>query len=228
VLFGLFNVRLGYWWNSGIAAGDRPGRYPPSLWRRLKAVPGYLFQTQGTILNEWRAYFAGPSQKLWYLTDGGHSENTGLYELIRRRLPFMLAVFLIALGSDYNILVMTRIREEAHRLPLAAAVRHAVGITGSTITTAGVILGGTFAILGVTLRSGSGGPAIEQVLFGIGVGVLLDTFVVRTLLVPAAVVLLSRWNWWPSRLGRSPHLQPRAGAAFEMAGQAAEEASGAR
>lgn len=117
-------------------------------------------------------------------------------------LPFMLAVFLIALGSDYNILVMTRIREEAHHLPLAAAVRHAVGITGSTITTAGIILGGTFAILGVTLGTGSAGPTIEQVLFGIGIGVLLDTFIVRTLMVPAMVVLLSHWNWWPSRLAR--------------------------
>jgi RND superfamily putative drug exporter len=120
-------------------------------------------------------------------------------------LPFMLAVFLIALGSDYNILVMTRIREEAHHLPLAAAVRHAVSITGSTITTAGIILGGTFAILGVTLGTGSGGPTIEQVLFGIGIGVLLDTFIVRTLMVPAMVVLLSRWNWWPSRLARRSH-----------------------
>lgn len=92
LLLGLFNVRLGYWWNSRIAAGDRPGRYPPSLWRRIKSVPGTLFRTQSLILNEWRGYFAGPSQRLWYLSDGGHSENTGLYELIRRRLPFIIAV----------------------------------------------------------------------------------------------------------------------------------------
>ena len=92
VLFGLFNVRLGYWWNSGIKAEDRPGRYPPSIWRWLKSIPGCLFKTQGTLLNEWRGYFAGPSQKLWYLSDGGHWENTALYELIRRRVPFMIAV----------------------------------------------------------------------------------------------------------------------------------------
>ena len=92
LLLGLFNLRLGYWWNSRIAAGDRPGRYPPSLWRRIKLIPGTLFRTQSLILNEWRGYFAGPSQRLWYLSDGGHSENTGLYELIRRRLPFIIAV----------------------------------------------------------------------------------------------------------------------------------------
>jgi choline dehydrogenase-like flavoprotein len=92
LLLGFFNFRLGYWWNSGISAGDRPGRYPPSLWRRVKAAPGYLLRTQSTILNEWRGYFAGPSQRLWYLSDGGHADNTGLYELFRRRLPFILAV----------------------------------------------------------------------------------------------------------------------------------------
>ena len=92
LLLGLFNVRLGYWWDSHIRAKDRPGRYPPDLWRRLKSIPGALFRTQATFLNEWRGYFPGPSHKLWYLSDGGHWENTGLYELIRRRLPFIIAV----------------------------------------------------------------------------------------------------------------------------------------
>ena len=92
LLLGLFNVRLGYWWNSDIRAGDRPGRYPPALWRRLKSIPGAIFRTQATFLNEWRGHFAGPSQQLWYLSDGGHWDNTGLYELIRRRLPLMIFV----------------------------------------------------------------------------------------------------------------------------------------
>jgi choline dehydrogenase-like flavoprotein len=91
-LLGLFNVRLGYWWNSHIKHEDRPGCYPPSFWRRLKSLPGLLFRTQRAILNEWRAYFTGPSHKLWYLSDGGHYDNTGLYELIRRRLPFIIAI----------------------------------------------------------------------------------------------------------------------------------------
>ena len=67
-------------------------------------------------------------------------------------LPFLMFVFLMALGSDYNILVMTRIREEAHRLPLLPAIRHAMGVTGTTVTTAGVILGGTFAVLAIAGR----------------------------------------------------------------------------
>ncbi|HWM69783.1 MAG TPA: GMC oxidoreductase [Steroidobacteraceae bacterium] len=92
LLLGLFNVRLGYWWNTHIRAGDRPGHFPPSVWRRLKDIPGTLFRTQALILNEWRGYFAGPWQKLWYLTDGGHSENTGIYELIRRRVHLIIAV----------------------------------------------------------------------------------------------------------------------------------------
>ena len=90
--FGLFNVRLGYWWNSGIDAGDRPGRYPPPLAKWLCELPARLFRTQSTILAEWRARFGGGSERLWYLSDGGHFENTGLYELIRRRLPLMIAV----------------------------------------------------------------------------------------------------------------------------------------
>jgi choline dehydrogenase-like flavoprotein len=92
LLLGLFGVRLGYWWNSGINAGQRPGRYPPTLWQRVKSLPSTLFAVQATLLNEWRGYFIGPSAKRWYLSDGGHFENMGLYELIRRRLPFIIAV----------------------------------------------------------------------------------------------------------------------------------------
>lgn len=89
---GLFNVRLGYWWDSGIKAGSRPGRYPPPLTKALRLLPASVFATQSTILSEWRARFAGPSERLWYLSDGGHFENTGLYELVRRRVPLMIAV----------------------------------------------------------------------------------------------------------------------------------------
>ncbi len=117
-------------------------------------------------------------------------------------LPFLMFVFLMALGSDYNILVMTRIREEAHTKPLREAVQHAVGITGSTITTAGLILAGTFGVLGFAVGSGEAAAQIHQIAFGIAAGVLMDTFLVRTLLVPTMVILLERWNWWPSPLFR--------------------------
>jgi putative drug exporter of the RND superfamily len=117
-------------------------------------------------------------------------------------LPFLMFVFLMALGSDYNILIMSRIREEAHELPLRDAVARAVGRTGSTITTAGVILAGTFAVLAVAGGS-SGGGQIQQIGYGVAAGVLMDTFLVRSLLVPSMVVLLGRWNWWPSHLARA-------------------------
>jgi RND superfamily putative drug exporter len=115
-------------------------------------------------------------------------------------LPFLLFIFLLALGEDYNILVMTRIREEAHRLPLRDAVSRAVGITGTTVTSAGLVLAGTFAVFAVVGGRGSGGSQVRDVGIGLAVGILMDTFVVRTVLVPCTVVLLGRWNWWPSKL----------------------------
>ena len=118
-------------------------------------------------------------------------------------LPFLMFVFLMALGSDYNILIMSRIREEAHVLPLRDAVARAIGRTGSTITTAGMILGGTFAVLAVAGGS-SGGGQIQQIGYGVAAGVLMDTFLLRSLLVPSLVVLLGRRNWWPSHLAREP------------------------
>ena len=70
-------------------------------------------------------------------------------------LPFLLFIFLLALGEDYNILVMTRIREEAHHLPLREAVARAVGVTGTTVTSAGLVLAGTFAVFAVVGGSGA-------------------------------------------------------------------------
>ncbi len=116
-------------------------------------------------------------------------------------LPFMMFVFTMALGEDYNILVMSRIREEAHgNISLKEAVTNAIGFTGGTITSAGLILAGTFAALGV---AGQGNPQVQQVGFSIAFGILLDTFFVRTLFVPSIAVLLDRWNWWPSKLWRN-------------------------
>ncbi len=117
-------------------------------------------------------------------------------------MPFLMFIFLLALGEDYNILMMTRIREEAQRLPLREAVTKALGATGSTITSAGLVLAGTFIVLTVVAGSGSGGDQIRDIGLGLALGILMDTFLVRTLLVPSTVVLLGRWNWWPSRMSR--------------------------
>lgn len=115
-------------------------------------------------------------------------------------LPFMMFVFAMALGQDYNILVMSRIREEARgSRSLKQAVAKAIGITGTTVTSAGLILAGTFTVFGLV----GGEKQFQQIGFSIAFGILLDTFFVRTLLVPSIVVLLGRWNWWPSKLSKS-------------------------
>jgi RND superfamily putative drug exporter len=119
-------------------------------------------------------------------------------------LPFLLFIFLLALGEDYNILVMTRIREEAHHLPLRQAVARALGVTGTTVTSAGLVLAGTFAVFAIVGGRQPGGSQIADIGVGLAVGVLMDTFVVRTVLVPCTVVLLGRWNWWPSKIRVTP------------------------
>ncbi len=116
-------------------------------------------------------------------------------------LPFLMFLFLLALGEDYNILVMTRIREEARQMPLGAAITRALNATGTTVTSAGLVLAGTFAVFAIVGGRGSGGSMVIDVGTGIGLGILMDTFLVRTLLVPSTVALLGRWNWWPSRPG---------------------------
>jgi RND superfamily putative drug exporter len=117
-------------------------------------------------------------------------------------MPFLMFIFLLALGEDYNILMMTRIREEAHKLRLRDAVTRALSATGTTITSAGLVLAGTFIVLTVVAGGGSGGSQVRDIGLGLALGILMDTFLVRTLLVPSTVVLLGRWNWWPSRMSR--------------------------
>jgi RND superfamily putative drug exporter len=125
-------------------------------------------------------------------------------------LPFLMFVFLLALGEDYNILVMSRLREEAHGLALRDAVVRAVEVTGTTVTSAGLVLAGTFLVLTLAGASGAEGVQIREIGIGLAIGVALDTFVVRTVVVPATVVLLGRLNWWPSSLHHRQRA-PRAG-----------------
>jgi putative drug exporter of the RND superfamily len=125
-------------------------------------------------------------------------------------LPFLMFIFLLALGEDYNILVMSRIREEAQHFPLREAVSRALVATGTTVTSAGLVLGGTFSVFAI-VGAQQGSTQFRDVGAGLALGVLMDTFLVRTLLVPATVVLLGRWNWWPSRMSRSAGpIRPRA------------------
>jgi RND superfamily putative drug exporter len=109
-------------------------------------------------------------------------------------LPPFVFVMLVALGADYNIFLMSRIREEARSHTTADATARGLALTGHVITSAGLILAGTFAaLLGAPLRS------LQQFGFAVTIGILLDTFVVRSLLVPSIAVILGRHNWWPSR-----------------------------
>jgi putative drug exporter of the RND superfamily len=136
-------------------------------------------------------------------------------------LPFLMFIFLLALGEDYNILVMTRIREEAHKMPLREAVTRAVGVTGTTVTSAGLVLAGTFVVFGIVAGGGAGGSQFRDIALGLALGILMDTFLVRTLLVPSIVVLLGRWNWWPSKVSID---RPEKGGGGSAAGSAAGSA----
>jgi putative drug exporter of the RND superfamily len=116
-------------------------------------------------------------------------------------IPFLMFVFLLALGEDYNILVMTRVREEAGRMPLRQAVTRALEHTGSTVTSAGLVLAGTFGVFALVVGGQPGGSIYQGILASLAIGILMDAFLVRTLLVPSTVALLGRWNWWPSAHG---------------------------
>ncbi|SFQ58824.1 putative drug exporter of the RND superfamily [Amycolatopsis arida] len=112
-------------------------------------------------------------------------------------VPLFAFVFLVALGIDYNIFLMTRVREEATRSGTRAGTLRGLAVTGGVITSAGVVLAATFAALAVL-------PILflAQIAFIVAFGVLLDTTVVRSLLVPALTIEVGRTVWWPSRLAR--------------------------
>ncbi|MET1043069.1 MAG: efflux RND transporter permease subunit [Microbacteriaceae bacterium] len=113
-------------------------------------------------------------------------------------VPLYGFVFLVALGIDYNIFLMTRVREESLKHGTRTGILRGLAITGGVITSAGLVLAATFAALGVI-------PILflAQLAFIVAFGVLLDTIVVRSLLVPALSYDIGRYIWWPSKLGRS-------------------------
>jgi RND superfamily putative drug exporter len=112
--------------------------------------------------------------------------------------PLFAFVFLVALGVDYNIFLMTRVREEAAKRGHQAGTLAGLSVTGGVITSAGLVLAATFASLSVL-------PLVflAELAFTVAFGVLLDTLVVRSLLVPALTVEMGRVSWWPSRLWRA-------------------------
>src|SRR5215216_2941425 len=113
--------------------------------------------------------------------------------------PLWTFVFLVALGTDYNIFLMTRVHEESRRHGTRRGALIGLAATGGVITSAGIVLAGTFAALG-TLPL----VFVTEIGFAVAFGVLLDTFVVRSVLVTALNLDVGRWIWWPSRLARNP------------------------
>ena len=109
--------------------------------------------------------------------------------------PIFAFIFLVALGIDYNIFLMTRVREEAQKLGTRAGMTKAVTVTGGVITSAGIVLAATFTVLGVL-------PLVflAEIGFSVAFGVLLDTLIVRSILVPALVHEIGPKIWWPSKL----------------------------
>ncbi|MEV5927264.1 MMPL family transporter [Streptomyces cellulosae] len=137
-------------------------------------------------------------------------------------IPLMGFVFLVALGIDYNIFLMHRVREETARLGVTRGVLEGLTSTGGVITSAGVVLAATFAVF-------AGLPLVTMAQMGVlvGIGVLLDTFLVRTVMVPALALDLGRRFWWPGKLFRTA---PRSGgdAGSGRAAEAREPVAGTR
>ena len=111
-------------------------------------------------------------------------------------IPLYAFLFLVALGVDYTIFLMHRVREEALAVGTAEGMRRGLAVTGGVITSAGLVLAGTFAVLMVLPVT-----HLAQVGFAVALGVLLDTFVVRSVLLPAIVFSIGPRIWWPSHHG---------------------------
>lgn len=109
--------------------------------------------------------------------------------------PLFAFIFLVALGIDYNIFLMTRVREESMKIGTRKGVIKGLTVTGGVITSAGIVLAATFAVLGVL-------PLVflAELGFAVAFGVLLDTIIVRSLLVPSLVHVIGPKIWWPSKL----------------------------
>jgi putative drug exporter of the RND superfamily len=118
-------------------------------------------------------------------------------------LPLFAFVFLVALGVDYNIFLVARAREETLKHGTREGILRALAVTGGVITSAGIVLAGTFSVLAVL-------PLVflTEIGFVVAFGVLLDTFLVRSVLVPALVLETGPRVWWPSALARREQREP--------------------
>ena len=135
--------------------------------------------------------------------------------------PLFAFIFLVALGIDYNIFLMARVREETLRHGTRQGMLRGLAVTGGVITSAGIVLAGTFSVLALL-------PLVflTEIGFVIAFGVLLDTFIVRSVLVPALVLDIGPRIWWPSRLARTDGDRRRRGDGRRADGAAGEPGDG--
>ena len=125
-------------------------------------------------------------------------ENVFDFPGIDPALPLFAFIFLVALGIDYNVFLMARVREETLRYGTHDGTIRGLAVTGTVITSAGLVLAGTFSVLGIL-------PLVflSELGFTVAIGVLIDTFLVRSLLVPALVLEIGDRVWWPSALAHT-------------------------
>ncbi|MFE3542814.1 MMPL family transporter [Nocardia sp. NPDC059177] len=159
----------------------------------LRAVPAALLLVGATVLSALAALGAGS----WI------SDAVFGFPALDTNVPLFGFLFLVALGVDYTIFLVTRAREEAAGRGTTQGMVRAVASTGAVITSAGAVLAAVFCVLGVL-------PLITLTQLGIvvGIGILLDTFVVRTLVVPALFELLGDKIWWPAKPATTEAAQP--------------------
>jgi putative drug exporter of the RND superfamily len=148
----------------------------------------------GTVVLSFAAALGISALVFKYIFDFGGTDSS---------FPLFVFVFLVALGIDYNIFLMTRVHEEAKRFGTRRGALIGLAATGGVITSAGAVLAGTFAVLGTL-------PLVflAELGFAVAVGVLLDTIVVRSVLVTALNLDIGRSIWWPSSLARKPDVEP--------------------
>lgn len=159
----------------------------------LRAVIAPLVLIGATILSAFAALGAGA----WL------SSHVFGFPGLDRGVPLFSFLFLVALGVDYTIFLVTRAKEETPGHGTRDGIIRAVSLTGGVITSAGIVLAAVFAVLGVL-------PLITLTQIGIvvGIGILLDTFVVRTIVIPALFALIGPRVWWPSALSREESVSP--------------------
>jgi RND superfamily putative drug exporter len=148
----------------------------------------------GTVVLSFAAALGASALIFKYVFDFGGTDSS---------FPLFVFVFLVALGIDYNIFLMTRVHEEAKRFGTRRGALIGLAATGGVITSAGAVLAGTFLVLGTL-------PLVflAELGFAVALGVLLDTIVVRSVLVTALNLDIGRHIWWPSSLARKTDVEP--------------------